>query len=92
MLAIPARVIATGFALLCFAGTVIVGLANGNDWLSIFWSAILVTLIAWVVGTLLGMLMLHSVNEQIDRHRQANPIPDENDIYDSDPSQQLGAG
>lgn len=91
VLAIPARVIATSFALTCFAATIVVGLANGNEWLSILLSAMLVCVLAWGIGTLLGMLILQSVNEQIDRHRKANPIADEKDIYESDPVQ-AGAG
>ncbi len=91
MLAIPARVIATSFALISFAGTVLVGLFNGNDWKSILLSATIVLVVAWIVGTLVGMLMLHSVNEQIERHREANPAPDENELYESDPAQ-AGAG
>ena len=87
VLAIPARVIATSFALICFAATIVVGLANGNEWLSILSSSMLVSLIAWGVGSLLGMIILQSVNEQIDRHREANPAPDENDIYETDPVQ-----
>lgn len=86
VLAIPARVIATSFALICFAATIVVGLSNGNDWQSILSSAILVCLIAWGVGTLVGMLILQSVNEQIDRHREANPVPDEKEIYKTDPA------
>ena len=91
MLAIPARVIATSFALICFAATIVVGLANGNGWDSILLSAAIVCVIAWIVGTLLGMLILRSVNEQIERHREANPAPDEKEIYESDPVQ-AGAG
>lgn len=91
VLAIPARVIATSFALICFAATIAVGLVNRNEWLSILLSAMLVCLIAWIVGRLLGMLILRSVDEQIDRHREANPIPDEKQIYEPDPVQ-AGAG
>ncbi|MEM9347893.1 MAG: hypothetical protein AAGB26_14895 [Planctomycetota bacterium] len=91
VLAIPARVIATSFALLCFAATIVVGLANENDWLSILSSAFLVCLVSWIVGSVLGMLILHSVNEQIDRHREDNPIPDEENIFESDPTQ-VGTG
>lgn len=91
MLAIPARVIATSFALICFAATIVVGIANGNGWVSVLSSALLVCLIAWIVGSLLGMLMLQSVNEQIDRHREDNPVPDENEIFEPDPVQ-AGAG
>lgn len=91
MLAIPARVIAMSFALICFAATIVVGVANRNDWVSILSSAMLVCVIAWILGSLLGMLILRSVNEQIDRHREDHPEPDESEMYESAPAQS-GAG
>lgn len=87
MLAIPARVIATSFALLCFASTIAVGLFNGNDWVSIISSALLVCVLAWLIGSMLGALILRSVNEQIDQHRVHNPIPDDSEMYPDDPVQ-----
>lgn len=87
MLAIPARVIATSFALLCFASTIAVGLFNGNSWGSIISSALLVCMLAYLVGSIVGALILRSVDEQIQRHRDANPIPDEIEIYTNDPVQ-----
>ncbi|MEO0476928.1 MAG: hypothetical protein AAF085_13300 [Planctomycetota bacterium] len=75
----------------CFAGTIVVGVFNGNGWISILLSALLVCLIAWIVGSLLGALMLRSVNEQIRRHQEDNPIPDESDIFETEPTQ-VGAG
>ena len=87
MLAIPARVIATSFALTCFAGTIAVGLVNGNDWVSILSSAMLVCFVALIVGMMAGSIMLRCVNEQIDKHREENPIPDEETIGESDPAQ-----
>ena len=87
MLAIPARVIATSFALICFASTIAAGVYNGNGWTSILTSALLVCLLAWIVGSMLGALILRSINEQIEQHRLDNPIPDESEIYPSDPAQ-----
>lgn len=87
VLAIPARVIATSFALLCFASTIAVGLFNGNGWESILLSAMLVGLLALLVGSVLGALILRSVNEQIDQHRLGNPIPDDSEIYSNDSMQ-----
>jgi len=73
--------------LTCFTGTIAVGLANGNGWPSILSSALLVCLIALVVGMVVGSIMLRCVNEQIQRHREENPIPDEEMIGESDPAQ-----
>ena len=91
MLAIPARVIATSFALACFAATIAVGMYNGNDWVSILSSALFVCLFAWLIGSLLGALILRCINEQIQQHVEENPIPDESEIYAADPVQP-GAG
>ena len=91
MLAIPARVIATSFALLCFTATIVAGLYNGNGWVSILTSALLVCVLAWIVGTMLGALILRCINEQIQQHVKDNPIPDESEIYSTDPVQP-GAG
>jgi uncharacterized membrane protein YcjF (UPF0283 family) len=91
VLAIPARVIATSFALICFAATIVVGMFNNNDWISILSSALLVCMLAWIVGSLLGALILRCVNEQIQQHVAENPIPEENDLYTTDPVQP-GAG
>ncbi|MFK7789427.1 MAG: hypothetical protein AB8C95_08070 [Phycisphaeraceae bacterium] len=60
---------------------------NGNTWPSIITSALLVCLLAWVIGSVLGALILRSVNEQIEQHRSKNPIPEESEIYTNDPVQ-----
>lgn len=86
MLAIPARVIATSFALTCFAATLCYGIYNGNNWLSILGSAFLVALISLLVGSLVGWLALRTVNEHINRHREANPIPDDSELNQPDPA------
>jgi len=91
VLAIPARVIATSFALICFTATISVGMYNGNDWISILSSALLVCMLAWIIGSLLGALILRCINEQIQQHVADNPIPDESEIYSTD-SAQPGAG
>ncbi len=77
MQAIPARVIATSFALTCFAGTLCFGLYNSNGWQSILINAALVGFFALLVGMLIGSVALRSVNEQIERHRADNPVPEE---------------
>ena len=64
---------------------------NGNDWISILSSALLVCMLAWLLGSLLGALILRCVNEQIQQHIADNPIPDESDLYTTDPVQS-GAG
>ena len=86
MLAIPARVIATIFAITCFLCTLVFGLYNGNDWFWIVINAMIVGAIAWVVGTIVGMLILRTVNEHIENYRSDNPIPNENNDSETGPA------
>lgn len=79
VLAIPARVISTSFALLCFALTLCVGLYNDNAWSSILLGALMAGFIAWLVGIVLGALMLRSVNDNIKAYQADHPIPDEDE-------------
>lgn len=89
MLAIPARVIATCFMLTCFAGTLCYGIYNGNDTFSVFLDAVIVLIPAYIVGRVVGGIMLRSVNEQIKGYRERNPepvMPNES-TSDQDPGQ-----
>lgn len=82
--AIPARVISTSFALACFAATLCLGLYHGNAWTSILASAILVSFVALIIGSLIGSLLLRSVDEHIAQYQQQHPIPDEDAFDPSD--------
>ena len=75
MLAIPARVIATCFALACFAGSLIVGIYHSNPALSVLLSSLLVLAAAYVVGLIVGSVAQHAVDDHIRKHKQQNPIP-----------------
>lgn len=86
MLAIPARVISTSFALACFAGTLCYGIYNENTWSSILAGALLAMFIALIVGSILSAVALRSVNEHIAKYKDRNPIPDEN-IEDAENAQ-----
>lgn len=65
--------------LACFAGTIIFGIVNGNSPTSIMISAFSVGVVALVIGYIIGLILLRSINEHIERHRVENPIPDENE-------------
>lgn len=80
----PARVIATCFALACFAASAVVGLYNGNPALSIVLSSALVMVAAYIVGTILGAIAQHAVDEHIKQHKYRSPIPGEGLPQDSD--------
>ena len=75
MLAIPARVIATCFALACFAGSVVVGIYNQNPAVSVLLSSLVVLVAAYVVGLIVGAVAQHAVGEHIRKHKQQHPIP-----------------
>jgi len=73
--AIPARVIATCFALACFAGSALVGLYHGNPALSIVISSFLTMIAAYVVGLIVGAVAQRAVDEHVRRHKTNNPLP-----------------
>lgn len=75
MLAIPARVIATCFALACFAGSVIVGIYHQNPAMSVLLSSLVVLVAAYVVGLIVGAIAQHAIDEHIRKHKQQHPIP-----------------
>lgn len=84
MLAIPSRVIASCFALVCFAAAAVQGLAVGNTLFTIIGRSTVVMLVAWCVGTLIGAVAQRTVDQHIDDYRQANPIPEEEPVSDDD--------
>lgn len=75
MQTIPARVIATIFALACFAGAIALGVYNGNSAFSILLGAVLVMIAAFVVGLILGTLMQRCVDDHVKQHQADHPIP-----------------
>jgi len=77
VLVIPSGVIATCFALVCFAGAVIVGLAAGNPALTILWRSLLVMLGAWLIGRVVGAIAQRAVDEHVEQYRRQHPLPGE---------------
>lgn len=75
--AIPARVIATCFSILCFIAAAIVGSWSRNPaWSVLLWSVV-VLVVAYPLGWVFGMVMQRCVDDQIERHKQLNPIPED---------------
>lgn len=77
MLAIPARVISTSFALTCFAATLCFGIYNSNSWMSVLSGALLAGLIAWIIGMVIGAIALKTVDEHIRAYKEQRPIPED---------------
>lgn len=73
--AIPARVIATCFALACFAGSALVGLYHGNPALSIVISSFFAMIAAYLVGLIVGAVAQHAVDDHVRRHKANHPLP-----------------
>ncbi len=73
----PAKIIASCFALSCFAGALLVGYAVGNQPAAIIGRAILLMFPAWVIGYIVGAIALSTLDHYLKQYQQDNPIPDE---------------
>lgn len=79
---IPARVIATCLALVGFAAAVVVGIAVGNEPTAVLTRATLVMLGCLVLGTVVGKIAQHTIDQHVEKHKRENPIP-ERDALDT---------
>jgi len=71
-----ARVVATCFAVVAFATSLLVGLAANLSTDVILLRSLLAMLAAWLIGRLLGAITQHVVQAEVDRYRQEHPIPE----------------
>jgi hypothetical protein len=74
---IPARVIASCFALVSFAAAILVGLHVGNSAPTIIFRATCVLLACWFVGYAVGSFAQWAVLDHVNRYKQEHPIPDD---------------
>ena len=75
--AIPARVIATCFSITCFIAAAMFGSYSRNPaWSVLLWS-VGVMVVAYPIGWIFGAVAQRCVNDQIERHKQLNPIPED---------------
>jgi len=74
---IPAKVIATCFALLTFVAAVVVGFAAGNAMFTVVWRATIVMVVCWVVGRIVGGVAQSSIERHIEQYKRTHPIPEE---------------
>lgn len=75
--AIPSRVIASCFAITGFVAALVIGFAAGLAVDDILLRAIMVMLICWPVGRLLGWFAQRAVEENIAHYKRAHPIPED---------------
>ncbi len=74
---IPARVIATCFALVSFAAAIVVGVSAGNSTLTILFRATGVMIVCWFIGLAVGSVAQWAILDHIHRYKQQHPIPDD---------------
>ncbi|MCC7407133.1 MAG: hypothetical protein IT442_03625 [Phycisphaeraceae bacterium] len=72
---IPAKIIASCFALTGFIAALVVGLAAGNSATTILWNAILAMAVCYPVGRVLGGVAERAVQENIDNYKKRHPLP-----------------
>ena len=71
-----ANVIATSFSLVAFAAAIAVGIAAGNAADTVIWRAIFALLICWPVGRIVGGVAQRTVERNIEKYKEDNPIPE----------------
>ncbi len=74
---IPARVIATCFALLSFAAAIVVGIGAGNSTSTILFRSICVMIVCWFIGRLVGAVAQWAILDHIKQYKEQHPIPEE---------------
>jgi hypothetical protein len=89
VLAIPPKVIASSFALISFTGALVVGFAAGNELSTIVWRAIIVMLVSWPIGRIIGAVAWRATQENIEAYKLAHPIPSDDESGD-EPDEQAG--
>ncbi|MHC4995772.1 MAG: hypothetical protein ACYTGQ_12040 [Planctomycetota bacterium] len=76
----PSRVIATCLALIAFSMAIVLGVAAGNPPLTIVWRALLMMLVTWVIGSVIGAMAQHVVTENIASYKIEHPLATEDDV------------
>ncbi len=74
---IPAKVIASSFALTAFAGAVIVGMAVGNSTSTVLLRAMATMGVCLVVGYIVGMIVQRMNDRGIAAYKEAHPLEQE---------------
>lgn len=76
MLPIPSRLIATCFAIASFLAALCVGLAAGNDPVTILTRSILVLVACYLIALPIGALAHWAIRQHIEQYKQTYPIPE----------------
>lgn len=89
---IPARLIAACFALTVFAGAIVVGLVVGNEPMRVLGRAMLLMVICWGTGRLLGAMAARIVEDYLQAFRDAHPLPEEEEAEIASVDRAMGSG
>lgn len=73
----PSRVIATIFALVSFTAALAVGFTAGNTPVTIMLRAMIVMVVCWAIGRVVGEIMQRVVHDHVADYIAEHPIPDQ---------------
>jgi len=89
--AISTKVIATCFALIGFAGCLLVGAVAGNSTVTILYRSLVGFVICYILGGIVAHVGQRAVRQSIEQYKQENPIADEyTNEGDREPSSAVG--
>jgi len=74
VLTIPAKIIATCFALVTFVAALVLGVAVDNPAGTVIFKALVAMLLCWGVGYAVGLVAQHVVDLNIQRYKKIHPI------------------
>lgn len=72
----PTKVIAASLALVAFALAIALGLYAGNTAATTIGRALIVMVVCYVVGQLIGYVGRTAMAEHVERYKQEHPIPE----------------
>ncbi len=88
--AISGRVIASSFALACFAAACLFGIAAGNELSTIITRATLAMMICYIIGRVVGAIAQQTIDAHVAAYKNRFPIP--SDTLATDPPASGDAG
>jgi hypothetical protein len=68
--------IAGAFALAAFSVATLAGLAGGNDAAAVLQRALMAMIACYPVGLIVGIVAQRVIQDEVEKHRSANPSPD----------------
>lgn len=72
----PSHVIAACFALVSFAAAAMVGAVAGNSATTVLGRALIIMILCWLIGRVIGAVAEQVVDRHIERYKQEHPVPE----------------